>query len=355
MPTGTHDIQSLLEVKFPSVKEFDMDTIQQVLQADIAAHNLVTNQMVAEFCDVTTDALRKYGSSITGNMTEVDEYGRSVTRRATAGGTVGFPLKGFQFAVGWTEKWMEIHSPSDMALMTVQAEDAHLRKIRFEIKKAIFMSANYTWKDFLVDEVDLPVKRLLNADGEPIPNGPNGEVFDPATHTHYLVRAGGALAASDVQAQINHVLEHGHTSKVRIAIAKADEATWKALTGFKEYTDIRLSLPLTTTPQALQRLDMDNIDNRAIGLLNEAEVWVKPWGVPNYSFCWSAGDRRKPLAFRQRNSTTRQGLRIAAQLSMFPLNAEYLEAEFGVGVWERSNGAVLYWGGAAYADPTLTE
>jgi hypothetical protein len=31
-----------------------------------------------------------------------------------------------------------------------------------------------------------------------------------------------------------------------------------------------------------------------------------------------------------------------------------MEAEFGVGVWTRTNGAMLYFGGTSYTDPTIT-
>ncbi len=62
----------------------------------------------------------------------------------------------------------------------------------------------------------------------------------------------------------------------------------------------------------------------------------------------------KPLAFRQREAASLQGLRIAAQLDTHPLYAQYMEAEFGVGVWTRTNGAVLYFGGASYTDPTIS-
>jgi hypothetical protein len=48
-----------------------------------------------------------------------------------------------------------------------------------------------------------------------------------------------------------------------------------------------------------------------------------------------------------------QGLRVAALNNDYPLLAKDMEAEFGIAVWTRTNGAVLYDANATYADPTI--
>lgn len=353
MATGSYDISTLLATRFPSAAEYGLDTILRVLQADVAAHNAAVTTMLAELCDVTTDRQRKYGTSINGEMVEVDEYGRAPTQRPLAGATVGFPLKLFQYPVGWTEKWLQTHTPADMAQATLGAESAHLRAIQREIKRAIYLSSNYTASDHLVDNVDLAVKRLVNADGAEIPNGPNGETFDGSTHTHYNYNA--SLTAAAIRATINDVIEHGHGSNVKLAIAIADEAAVRALSGFSAYLDPRLATPGGATSGVPEsRLDISRLDNRAIGIFEGAEVWVKPWAIASYPFAWDAGSPNKPLVFRQREQAVLQGLRLAASNSAFPLVANYYEAEYGIGVWTRTNGAVLYSAGAAYADPTIS-
>lgn len=351
MTTGTHDISTLLATGFQSAVEFGLDTIEQVLAADVAAHNQIVLDMVSGLAEPTTYRQRRYGTSISGEMVEVDEYGRAQTQTARPGSTVGFPMKMFQFALGWTEKWFQNHTPADMAIAVQNAQKAHLRRVQTEIKKAIFLSSNYTWTDFLVDNVELPVKRLINADSASIPDGPHGETFDGSSHTHYLARAGGSLAASDVKSAVNTVVEHGHGSGVKIAISRTDEDTWRTLLGTGGlYPDPRIVFRATDTPG--QTLDVTRLDNRAIGVYQGAEVWVKPWAIANYAFIWDM-DGPKPLVYRQRSATSLQGLRIASTLSTFPLVAEYMEAEFGVAVYERSNGAILYYGDTSYADPSL--
>jgi hypothetical protein len=101
-------------------------------------------------------------------------------------------------------------------------------------------------------------------------------------------------------------------------------------------------------------LDISRLDNRAIGIFEGAEIQVKPWAIANYVFAWDAADPNKPLAYRQRTATALQGLRIAAENGDYPLYARQMEAEFGVGVWTRTNGSVLYFANATYADPSIT-
>ena len=350
--TGTHDISSLFASRNQSVVEFGIDNVNTILQNDLAAHNLLVQDMFGEFAEFSSDRQRIYGASVSGDMVEVDEYGRSATQKPSAGSTVGFPMKLFQYAIGWTEKWMQTHTPNDMALAQQGAKMAHLRRLQLEVKKALLLSSNYTWVDFLVDGVSLSVKRLVNADSQAIPDGPNGEQFTASSHTHYLARV-STLAVSDGTGLINTVLEHGHGGRVKIAINAADEAAWRALTGtggFQALSDPRLIYRNTDTPG--QTLDISRTDNRQIGLFGAAELWVKPWVPANYALCWDS-EGPKPLLFRQRSQATLQGLRIAATNSAYPLTAQYVEDEFGIGVWNRTNGAVLYTGGTSYTDPTL--
>jgi len=97
-----------------------------------------------------------------------------------------------------------------------------------------------------------------------------------------------------------------------------------------------------------------NIYNRPIGFFgSKAEVWVKPWVPTNYVFAFNT-TVNKPLMVRTRptaGTTNRGSLRIAAQNESYPLRATYLEREYGVGVYERTNGACLYTGGGSYVAP----
>lgn len=350
MPTGHYTIEDLLEVDFQSVAEFGRQTIREVLQRDLEAHNEIMEEMVSDLADVDTDRQRIYGSSSNGDMVEVDEHGRSPTQKETHGATVAFPLRLFQYSLGWTEKWMRTNTPADMAQSTISAEKSHRRRVQDEIRRAIFESSNYTFQDHLVDNVDLDVKRLVNADGAPIPDGPFGETFDGSSHTHYLANA--SLTNAVANSLVDHIVEHGHGQNVKIYINRADATAWKGLSDFNEYEDPRMIFRASDVPD--ERVDITQLDNKAIGIFNAAEVWVKPWIPQNYALCIDiGGDSEPPLVFRQRDAESLQGLRTAAEIARFPLITEHMEAEFGLGVWNRTNGAVLQFNNSTYQDPSF--
>lgn len=347
---GTMDISTLRATRFATVLEYGEDRILATVQADLAIHNAQVREMFGQFAEATTDRARRYGGSSDGEMYEVDEYGRVPTQWTAGGSSCGFPMKLYQFGIGWTRKWMQTHKPADLAEALINGEKAHIRAIRKAMKTAIFTNANYTFNDFLVDKVDIPVVCFCNADSAEIPTGPNGESFDGATHQHFTANAG--LVAANVTALVTLVAEHGHTSALKLFISATNETAFRALAGFTAYPDPRLTYRASDT--ATKTVDIYNTGNRAIGIFDKAEVWVKPWAIANYIFCCDLGGANKPLCYRQRESTALQGLRLAGEIDSFPLRAQYLEDEYGFGVWNRTNGAVHYFGGGAYVIPTIT-
>lgn len=352
--TGTHDIAWLLATRYPVANASDWTEVQRVLQADLDAHNALIVDMLGDLAEFTTDKTRPYGDvGSEGELIEVDEYGRGPTQRPPATpGTVGFPLKKFQFPIGWTEMYLELATPAEIAITQQKAQKAHIRALNRDIRRALYYSANYTFNDFLVDKQNIAVKRLINADSSAIPTGPNAEAFDGSTHTHY--NGSATLTAAAVQANIDDVVEHGFGGRIVTVISRTDETAFRALTGFIPLQYPYLGSFATTTGVAAGSLDVTRMDNRQIGYFGASEVWVKPWGIANYVLTYDTASTQKPLAIRQRDATSRQGLRIAATLRAFPLVAQYQEAEYGIGVWNRLSAAILYFANATYADPVIS-
>lgn len=351
--TGTHDISSLLAARHQTVASFGMDTVVEVLRADLAAHNAIMRDALGDLAERTTDRQRLAGTSASGEMTEVDEFGRVATQKQTPGQTVGFPLRKLDYALGWTRRFLEKATPADLAIGQLAAQKAHRKAVARELRRALYVSSNYTFYDHLVDNVSLSVKRLVNADSAQIPEGPNGEAFDGSTHTHYQARA-GSLAASDVDALVKDVLEHGHGGQIKIVIAAGDAATMANLTAGFTPLNTAFVTPGSASPTTAARLDPTRADNRLIGYWNGAyEVWTKPWAIANYWLAYDASDAAKPLVMRE-DTVRGSDLTVEAEIDMYPLRAEYMSAMFGFGVWTRTNGAVLYIGDTSWADPSIT-
>lgn len=349
--TGTHTIEDLIANDHQSVAEFGRNTIEEVIQRDVENHNDLTEEMVSLLAEPTTDRQRVYGAGGDTDMQKVDEHGRGRTQKDHKSGEVAFPLYKFVHPVGWTNDYEVNSTPADMAQATQNAEKADVKQIRTEIKSAIFLSSNFTFTDRFRDGVSLDVKRLVNADGDPIPDGPTGESFDGSTHTHYNAENG--LTNSGLQTSVSDLLEHGHSEDVKMFINQGDESTVKGLSDFKEYVDARLTLN-SNANQPQRRLDVSRpLDNRAIGIFGAAEVWIKPWIPSNYILITDTGTEEKPLVFRNHHQPGMQGLRLAAEIMDYPLNVDEMEHYFGVGVWTRTNGVAHYFGGAAYSGPSF--
>lgn len=343
-------LDTLATLNNTTVAQLGEDNAFAALNAALVAHNTIMRDLMDTLVDTTTDRLRRYGGPANMAMDEIDEMGTPDAQKVAAGSNVGFPLRLYGGSLQWTRKAFQNMMASEFAAQVTGMMDADKNVVIRQIKRAIFTPTNTTFLDRLIDGVSLPVKALVNADSAPIPLGPNGEVFTASTHTHYL--GTGSFVASDLSGLISTVTEHYGNGNIIVVINQAQEATVRAFTGFVAYIDPRL-MNLTTAITARENLDnLVNIYNRRIGLYAGAEIWVKPWVPANYVFCYLDG-QPKPLAMRTR-PTGGGDLTLVFEDEEHPLRARTYEREFGVGVWNRINGAALYTSNATYAAPTIT-
>lgn len=346
---GTLDIDTLLanSSAFQTIQNFGIEEFATAVANDLAAHDRNLRDMVSGIADVTTERLWASAVSADMEMFEADEYSQVPTQKITGGYNFGAPLRKRQISVGWTREYFRRKTVSEFAAQLRACEKAHVLMMYRDIKRSIFLSTNYTFAERLQDPlISIPVKRLYNADSLGIPTGPNGEVFNPATHNHYLGSA--TLTAAAVISAVNTVLEHRITAGLRIVISQTDRTAFEALSGFRAYPDPRVQYNATDVNR--QTIQLDRMNDLAIGTFSAAEVWVKPWAIANYVLVYdNAGP--KPLVVRVRDGML---LETAAQNDAFPLHAEFMESHYGAAVRNRASAAVLYFANATYADPTIS-
>jgi hypothetical protein len=335
-------LDTLASLNNQTIAEVGEDRVFDTIEAERVAHNENVRSMLADLVEFSSDRLRRYGGASQMDMEEIDEVGRPQAQKVTAGSNVYFPLSLFAVGVQWTRKFIQNATPAELVIQFTAAADADVRKMQSLVKRAFFLPTNYTFTDKLVDGVSLAVKRLVNADGAPIPSGANGETFDGATHTHYLFTAGTSLAAADLTALIETVVEHHQSGRALVYINRAQETAVRGLSGFVAYQDSRVipSDDSTRAARSMSAAELMQLNNKPIGVFGAAEIWLKPWIPAGYLFAWVAG-AEKPLVARTRNGGS-GNMEIAAEFDSYPLRARALEREIGVGVWNRTNGAVLY-------------
>lgn len=350
MTYGTFSVLDTLAASQQTVAQFGEDNAFSAVDAALAAHNRIQQELLGAFVETTSDRLRRYGGVDAMSMDEIDEFGTPDVQKITAGSNVGFPLRKFSIALQWTRTAFQVMRANELAANVNAAFTADEKRIIREIKRAIFTPTNSTYLDRYVDNVQLPVKALVNADSAPLPLGPNGETFNAATHTHYLGTA--SFVAADLTTLIETVLEHYNTGQPMMFINRAQEATIRGFTGFTAYLDARI-IPASGTQSAQGNLDAVNLYDRAIGIFGGAEVWVKPWMPAGYVFATIQG-QPAPLVFRTRDGGS-GNLELVFEDENHPLRARVWEREFGVGVWTRTNGAVLDTAHSSYTAPTITD
>lgn len=348
--TGTLDVTSLLAAQNISAVKFGISTVAEVLALDNQRFSDQVTSALDIFCATSPDRQRTLGTSIGGDMMEVDEFGQGPTQKDIPSYFLGFPLRKFQFPIGWTKQWEKNATPADYAIKNAGAQGADLRRIRYELQKAFYTPTNYTYKDHLIDNASLFVKSFINADSTGIPNGPNGEVFDGTTHTHYSGSA--SLTAAAITALIQNVVEHRTGVELQLYINTADVAAFSALTGFVPLQAPYVTINANANQVASPRLAIGQTDNRQIGWFGAAQVWTKPWAVANYAVVVDVNAPQKPLVRRVEEND--QGLHIAAEVDVHPLRAQYSEHFYGFGAWNRFAAAVLKFNNASYSAPVLT-
>lgn len=357
MPYGTlstADTLGSLAVSTLTIAQIGEDEAFAAITAALDAHNAQVREMMDLLVETTTDRLRRYGGPATVTMDEIDEYGTPDAQKVTAGLNVGFPLRLYGTALQWTRRYFLNATGAELAAQFEAARDADAKLVIRELKRAMFTPTNFTILDRLVDGLSLDVKRFVNADGAGIPVGPNGVTFNGATHTHYLYTAGTTLAAADITALIETLIEHYSSGEPLIYINRAQETVFRGLTGFTAYLDARI-IPATNANQLRGQLDTTNLYNRAIGIYGGAEIWVKEW-VPAGYLLGTVRGGPKPLVMRERSAGSGDMV-LSFDDEVHPLRARGFEREAGWAVWNRTNGAVLYidsGAAGAYVAPTIT-
>jgi hypothetical protein len=265
-------------------------------------------------------------------------------------------LKGV--AVQWTRTYFKNATGQEFAEQFVAAQDADVRKIFTDIKRAMYYPTNKTVVDKLVNNaISLSVKALTNADSTAVPLAPDGTSFNAADP--YPLPLHG-------EHRPGRRRRHRRDQHRRRALQRRQGAGLHQLGAGDRHAGAdrlhgrhaRADRPGVDEPiRAGQRPRHRQFYNRQIGYFGNqaAEVWVKPWAVSGYVLVFMKGPR-KPLAWRTRSGDS-GGLELAAENETFPLRARQLVREYGISVWERTNGASLYidtGGAAAFVAPTIS-
>lgn len=323
--------------------EFGLDALNKMVQARLDYLNSQVSEQLSIFAEETTDSRRIWGSSQNFQMNETDEFGVAKTQKSTLGNEIGFPLRHFSVAVGSSKDWYLRATALEFAKRVISLESAYKKRIQDELAYAIFGKTNYDFKDYLIDNLTLKVKFFLNNDGSTIPAAPNGTTF-ATSHSHYKGTAGVSLASSDLDALILDVTEHGNFG-VKLYIPAAMVAT---LAGLASTKFVKLNMvgivPAETVTSTVAQYDAASVDvnNMLAGYWDGVPVYTRSWVLASMVMCVAENPfGEKPLVYRVEKIPSLRGFRLGSNYNVHPLMAESWEANFGLGVWNRSAVSIL--------------
>ena len=353
-------LAALAQAANRTVAEFGVREVYEIIREDMRLHNeLVLRELIPDLCAITDQREGVYGSRDDMTVEEIDEFGRPDVQKVGAPAVMGFPLSSYGRSVQWTFDYMQTATVGELAEQYQAMRVADLKGIKFNIQTRMFTPTNNTtYLDRKLDNRNLTLRAFHNADSTQVWTGPNGETFDGSTHTHYTGIA--TLTGAAVTALITNVLEHGTTGELVLYINAAQEAAVRGFTAsgeFTPYVDARIVQPQTATYAQGANLDLMNPGDRPIGIFGAAQVWVKPWIPANYMAVIDKGmGNMKPLAFRTRpnGALADWGFRKRVDSESFPLYAETLARDYGIGVWHRHMAAFLRTNNATYSAPTFS-
>jgi len=319
----------------------------------LANFNGQVSEVMGELCEKTTEQAKVFGLASDTDFAEIDEFGVPVTQKSSGSFEVAFPVKKYAYGLGWTSDYLAMKTPAEIAASytTLQAKDK--KNIVRMVKQAIFNSTNYTFKDEFYNGVSLTVRRFWNNDGASVPVNSQGTSF--ASHTHYkAVAASGSPTNAEIDALVSNVTEHDLTEGVGIYINASNVSKLEAISSTK-FKKLRSDLMVYNASDVTRdALNVTDISNYQVGIWDGLyPVFVKPWIPANYILALAIGDD-KPLAWRELPFSNMQGLKLDAMVSAMPLVAQNAVRFAGVGVLNRSAGAVLYIGGTSWANPTIS-
>lgn len=326
--------------------------IAEAIQTALAVHNGVMSEFMSVFADTTNQAQLPYGGDAEIELMPMDQNSAPDAQKGGEAISIGLPLRFDGVAVQWNNHFRLNSTAAELVKIINAAAVADVRNLNRKLRRALLLPTNTVgYYDINQTKLTYDLKALLNGDGSAPPMGENGETF-AGSHNHYLFSDG--LTEAGLSALIETVVEHGVTGGVVVYINRAQEAAVRGFDGFAPYisSGVRVGANETIGTGTLG----GDPTNRAIGEFDGAEIWVRNAIAPvNYQIAVDTGSgAEKALKVRTRSGTLtgtayQGGFGTLYEDETFPLRAEGLGREFGVGVHNRHKAAANYSGSGAVA------
>lgn len=344
--TGIYGMLGLADNDRSFINTIGQEVVYDVAREYLTQHNMEVQMAYSALVEMRTTAFKeRYKLPGGGRLQRRGGMAQSAAVSVTGQWDVAYPLESFgaQFAVDRKSMAYMTVQQFNNELETIRIQDVNTR--RFEILRAVFNNAARTF----VDEWpggggSLSIQPLANGDSVLYPPIIGSETEQ--TRQHYITSGYAASGISDTNnpfLTLRDLLEAvfgAPTGYGNIAcmINNAQTAKAEALTEFVPVEDVNVMIG---DDDARPR-NLPNVPGRVIGRVSGAWVVEWRWVPANYILALNL-DAPPPLKERVHPDFTSlgSGLQLVTEDEKYPIISSHYEDDFGFGVGNRLNGAVM--------------
>ncbi len=340
----------------------DGTTYEDLVQDIETALSLATENIQASYearlCYFTDEYGIEYGSGAPRGFERATERGRGQGRVAQLAGHA-LPWVDFDYQLNFTRQWLKNARRRQIDVQISRLiEHAH-NIFAQQVFQRMFKMEEETGEYYGLGNAGVSVPFCDGGAGTiaftPTPRPDRGGTF-AATHDHFL-RLNG-ITQANVESAVNHLWEHGIDGPYEINVPQADLDSWTNTTNVTGFVE-----------QVLAEVQYGNASDRTMNMGTEYIGGIKtkrgfarvratgriPTGYWSVTTVGEPGDVTNPLAVRTMDGML--GLQLVVeQVGAYPLQGATPLFEFGVGVNDRREAAVLVENDSSgdYATPTIS-
>jgi hypothetical protein len=360
---GTHDTRDVLVTG--STDGVDYNTMWSEFQASVLLQNGERQSIIDFLTFDVTENIETVAQLSSAKFERASEYGepRGIRQKPTSF-SLGYDFGWYDLAARYTWQFLADASASQVEAIHSAALDADNRLMFEVVLSALYNNENRT---AVIDDLEVPVKALYNADGV-VPPKYKTNVFD-GTHNHYLTSGAATLESADVDDLVEHLRHHGYdktngVTQVLLVNSREGKAArkWRQRDG-----DTFDFIPSTNEPSDLILEATQTISGQrpgptygglnVIGKYGDVLIIEDDLFPVGYVVIVGTGGRQNlnnPVGLRQHRNTALRGMRLVkGRDADYPLIDSFYNRGIGTGIRQRGGSAVMQiTASAVYSAPT---
>ena len=205
--SGYHDTRDVLVTQ--STDGVDYNEMWSEFQETIALQNSERQAIINFLTFPVTNNIETVAQLSSAKFEKASEYGepRGIRQKPTSF-SVGYDFGWYDLGARFTWQFLADADSGQVTAIQAAALDAHNRLVFEVVLSALYSNVNRT---AVIDELEVPVKALYNADGT-VPPTYKTNTFD-GTHNHYLVSGAATVDSGDLDELFEHLRHHGYSSE----------------------------------------------------------------------------------------------------------------------------------------------